>query len=201
MTLVLPLPITITLALRPEPQDLAALQHLREVYQMACARIHATALQTNTRDRSLLHARLYRQLCPSQPIPGGPPPLPAQYAVLAIGRAIHQLRVKARRQADPYPRRSLDVDSRVAEVDLVQGVLHLAHLGSYGLRGENAKHARLSLPLILDGLTAEDRQVLAGGHLRGGSLILPPPGRLHLVARFELPPPTPAAPDPIQPEL
>jgi hypothetical protein len=117
---------------------------------------------------------------------------------------IHQLRAKAHRRPDPYPPDSFDVDSHVLGLFPEQGHLRIASLDSYGLRGENTKHARLVVPLQLPALAAlpaEARDALARGHLRGGSLILPASGNVHLVARFDRPPEPPApepAPDPAQ---
>ena len=184
--------LTLRLGLQPDPDTLAALQALHEAYQDACQLIQDVALEHSTRDRSRLHVLLYRRLCPepgplAPPRAGQPQPLPAQYATLAIGRVIHQLRTRARSQANPYPPDSFDVDARTASLEPTQGLLRLAHLGSYGVRGQNAKLNRLTLPYLAPNLSILQRQVLHQGRFVAGFLLLEagPGGRVSLEARFD----------------
>ena len=198
---------TLTLELHPDPDTLDLMLRTFRAFREACALVTQTALKANTRDRGRLHALVYRKLCPLPTSRKQPHqvPLPSQFAGLAIGRVIHQLKAKGQGQANPYPRRSYDVDARTLALEISQGCVRMAHLGSWNVRGSLGRQNRLEVPVALQGLSKEDLQLLTEGRFVAGHILLPPPGRPSLLLRIDdedLAPgtPGPAADAPLDPD-
>lgn len=181
----------LTLPLEPQEPELEALKRLLESFEDACEIVQDAAIEHSTRDRSRLHHLLYRTLCPD-PLSHayrGPKsrPLPSQYAVLAIGRVIHQLRARANRRADPYRPNTFDVDARTLDLDTTQQEIRLASLHSYNMRGQAAKDNRLRIPFAFTGMSPIEQVVVTRGRFVGGSIWVLPDhlGLVFLEARFD----------------